>query len=310
MFAENIQSGDGKPRFALVSVPIWYGVGKRGTEFGPAVLRKFFLDEKLRTKGVKIIGWYDVVPDAVKSHDSGCGKVKYESEIFYTHNSTFRLLRGFLGQGIVPIILGGDHTISIASVAAHAITAGSAAKIGVIWIDAHGDVHTPDTSPTGNVHGMPLAILLGHGTEKLLEIGGDFQRKVYPQNVVHIGANSIEDEEAAFFTRHRIPFFPKKEIDTPVGFARACDAITALGKRVQTVVVSIDMDAFDKKDAPGVHYQNPDGIDREKALLLFEHIKTTCCIGGIDIAEFVRRKDKSGKTIQLLHDILACLMVS
>lgn len=298
----------GEKKFALVSVPLWYGAGKHGTEFAPAAFKKFCLDDKLRAQGIKIVGWYQVGVDRVKNKDSVSGKARYESEILYTLKSAFRLIKGFLEQGVIPIVLGGDHTVSIADIAAQAIFLGGARKVGVIWFDAHGDVHTPDTTLSGKFHGMPLAIVLGHGSEKFVEIGGEFGTKVCPKNVVHIGANSLEDAEIDFFNKQRISLFSKKEIETDDGFRKVCNAIIELGKRVESVVVSIDFDGFDKKDAPAVHHQNENGIPLVTAFRLFDCIKAHCNIGGVDIAEMVPRKDRDGKTVQLGYNILRGLL--
>lgn len=299
----------GEKKFAIVSLPVWYGAGKPGTESGPEAFQEFGLDDKLRAQGVKVVGWYQAVPDPIKSTDAGSGKVKYEKEIFHSLNSAFRLIRILLQDGVIPIVLGGDHTISIASVGAQASYVGGAPKVGVIWFDAHGDVHTHETSPSGNAHGMPLALLLGHGSEQLTDVGGEFRMKAYPHNVVHLGSNSVEPAEIEFFSKHHIPYFSKKDLDTDEGFERAKNSIVALGKSVEAVNVSIDADVFDQKDAPGVHYRNPDGSPKAKIFELLRHTKKTCCVGGIDVAELIREKDIDSKTVALLHEALLCLLV-
>lgn len=303
----SVPSDNGK-KFVFVSVPIWYGAGKRGTEYGPAALKKFGLEEKLRAQDLKIAGWCQVDPEPIKSADSSL--LNYELEIAFTQRGVFRIVNGLLLQGYIPIVVGGDHTEAIGHIAGQAIHVGAARKIGVIWIDQHFDAHTPETSPSKHIHGMPLAVLLGHGSKKLKDVGGQFDTKVYPQNVVHIGGGSWEPKEMELFIKQRISFFPKKELDTAEGFARMLAAITKLAKKVETIVVTIDMDAFDKKDAPGVHFPYEDGITRVQARALFNHIKTYCPnIGGIDIAELVRRKDKGNKTVSLVYDILTWLLV-
>ncbi len=291
---------------ALVSVPLWYGAGKRGTEHGPRALKDFELDEKLRLRGIRNTGWCEVVPDRIKSPKLA-KTTHYESELVFTLKNVFRMVSGLLFQKYIPLVFGGDHSLSIATIAAQARHLGGVPKIGVIWFDAHGDAHTPETSPTGNIHGMPLAVLLGHGSENLKGIGGEFNLKVYPHNVVHLGGNSVE--EVVFFSKNRVPFFSKKDLDTDEGFAAAKDAIIKLGQRVDVVIVSIDLDGFDKKDAPGVHFQNEDGVPREKAFQLLDCAKANCKIGGVDIVELVRSKDIGGKTVTLVYEVLLALLV-
>lgn len=306
-YDDSAPSGNGK-RFIFVSVPTWYGAGKRGTEYGPAAFKKFGLEEKLRLQGLKMTGWCQVDPEPIRSANSSA--LNYESEIAFTERGVFRIVNGLLLQGYTPIILGGDHTVSIGSISAHAIHAGAARKVGVIWIDAHGDVHTPDTSLSKHIHGMPLAVLLGHGSKKLIATGEGFHPKVFPYNIVHIGGNNFEDEEIKFFAQHQIPVFSGVEISTDEGFTRACTAITKLGGRIPQIVVSIDMDAFDETIAPGVHARNKNGITREKAIALFDHIKAHCHVAGIDIAEIVPQKDRGHKTIELAYDFLLRLLAS
>jgi arginase len=300
MFSKNI---------VLVSIPEWRGAGRRGTELTPKAFEKFGLIKKLQGAGVKIGAWYQGNLDTKGEYTETKG-IKHEAAIVDTLQNSFFLLRCLIEEENVLVVLGGDHTISVASIAAQIAHAGNdSSKVGVIWIDAHGDVHTPETTPSGNIHGMPLAVALGYGTVELTQIGGRYLRAMRPGNVVHLGANNLEPEEGMFFTKHHIPFFPQKELDTDAGFAHACCAITQLGKRVGRIVVSIDMDGLDETIAPGVHARNKNGITREKALALLDHIKSHCNVVGIDIAEIVTQKDKGHKTVELAYDFLLRLLI-
>lgn len=287
----------------MIAVPTWYGAGKTGTERAPEAFEKFDVAGKLRAQGIKNRGWVAIVPEGVKT--GGSEKARYEREIFYTQRNLYLQVDGFLALGKFPIVFGGSHDISIGSIAVQAKYAGGANKLGIIWIDAHLDAHTPETSPSGNIHGMPLAILLGHGSDLLKNVGGQFDRKAYPHNVVHIGANSWEPAEMEFFLKHKIPFFTQAEISTAQGFARMCAAITDLSKRVERIAVSIDADAFDKSIAPGVHLQNDNGISEDQADALAHHIGTCPNIGGIDVAEVVPENDRDDKTVRLMYDLVS-----
>lgn len=293
-------------KYIIIDVPTWYGAGKMGTELAPDAFRKFCLADKLRTKGIKIAGESVALSEDIKGENSK--ENHYEEEIYYTQKNVFRGVAGCLFLGYFPLVIGGPHEISIGSVTAQTTSAGGANKLGIIWIDAHLDAHTPETSPFGNIHGMPLRVLLGEGSERLKGIGGQFDRKAYPRNVVHIGANSWELAEIEFFAKHKIPFFPKTEIDTTEGFARMCAAITDLSARVEVVAVSIDADAFHKTIAPGVHLQNENGISEEMAYALARHIRTCPNIGGIDVAEVVPGNDSEGKTVQFMYNFLSELL--
>lgn len=300
MFSKNI---------VLVSMPEWRGAGRRGTELAPKAFEKFGLREKLEAEGIKIGAWYQGNLHAKGEYTETKG-IKYEAEIVGMLQDSFFLLRCLIEGENVLVVLGGDHTISVASIAAQIAHAGNdASKVGVIWIDAHGDVHTPETTPSGNIHGMPLAVALGYGNVELTQIGGRYFRTMFPGNVVHLGANNLEPEEVEFFERRKIAAFSATEISTDEGFARACGAIAQLGKRVERVVVSIDMDAFSETIAPGVHARNKNGITRERAAALFDYIKSHCHMAGIDIAEIVPRKDRAHKTVELAYDFLLRLLI-
>lgn len=291
-------------KICIVSIPEWRGAGRHGTERAPEAFEKFGLREKLEARGVEIVGSYQVNPIRFPHKNKETANIKYEAEIVDTVRSSFSLLRHFTGGGNVLVVLGGDHTVSIASVAAQVGCAGN--DVGVVWIDAHGDVHTPETTPSGNVHGMPLAVLLGYGST---EFTNTFGRGVLPRNVVHIGANNLEPEEVEFFTKHKIPFFPQEELNTDIGFARMLQALVDLGKKAKSIIVSVDMDAFEETLAPGVHARNKNGIRKEKALAIFDCIKSHCRVVGVDIAEIVPHKDRGHKTVELAYDFLVQLLV-
>ncbi len=291
--------------FVLLAVPTWYGAGKMGTETAPEAFKKFQLDEKLRAKGIKNLGWFDVVPEGIKP---GGETTNYEKGVFYTQRNLYLQALGFLRLGKCPLVFGGDHTTAIGSIAAQTAYLGGARKLGLIWIDAHLDAHTLETSDSKHIHGMPLAILSGHGSEKLTSIGGEFLQKVYPQNIIHIGANSWEPAEMEFFLKHKIRFFPQKEVKTDEGFSRMCAAVTELSKNVEAIALSIDADAFDISVAPGVHLPSNPGISEKTAYALARHLKTCPNIGGIDVSEIVPAKDPEGKTIQFMYNFIVELL--
>jgi arginase len=204
----------------------------------------------------------------------------------------------------LPIVIGGDHSCAIGtwSGITHALHKINQ-DVGIIWIDAHMDAHTPQTSLSGNIHGMPVATLLGHGYKEFLNILGSTP-KIKPENIVLIGIRSFEDDEAIFLNKHGVQIYYNYDV-TKFGlnniFVKSWDE---LSNRVNNIGLSIDLDGFDPKFTPGVSTLEPDGIDFNKFLLALEKIDLNKII-GIEITEGNAKIDPNGITMKCIIDILA-----
>ncbi|CAN5731381.1 arginase [soil metagenome] len=236
----------------ILGVPMDLGAGRRGVDMGPSALRLAKLASVLTGLGHNLTDLGNVtlpVPEAVPN-TNGLHYLEYIAEACRQTCCTLR----DLPTSAFPIVLGGDHSISMGSVAGVA----HSSRTGVLWIDAHTDVNTPATSPSGNIHGMPLAHLLGQGDERLLDIWGG-GAAVRPEDVVFIGLRSVDEGERDFIRGHGVKAFTMKEIDRR-GIAEVAEEALAHLSKVDKLHVSFDADALDPSVAPGVGTPVPGGL--------------------------------------------------
>ena len=203
-----------------------------------------------------------------------------------------------IAAGDVPIFLGGDHSIALGTVAA----ASEKDQIGVLWIDAHGDFNTPETSPSGNIHGMPLAALTGTGVPEMVDLGRP-GTKVAAQNVMLIGIRDLDPQERVALRGSGAGVYTMREIDDRGIGPVAREALSRLS-HLSRVHVSLDMDALDPGEAPGVGTPVSGGLSYREAHLLMEIISETVTVGSIDVVEINPILDHSNRTAELATELL------
>ena len=279
------------------------GAGRRGVDMGPSALRLAKLAATLEAIGhdVDDLGNISSPVQESQAKQTPSEKLHFVHEIARTCQLTCEKLEA-IPEDVRPIILGGDHSMSMGSVA------GVAAKgrTGVLWIDAHADVNTPDSSPSGNIHGMPLAHLLGEGDERLLNIWGG-KPVIAAEDLVFIGLRSVDKGEKAFLKRHGIRTFTMTDIDKQ-GMAKVVEqAITQLSKHSR-VHVSFDADALDPSVAPGVGTPVPGGLSYREAHLLMEMLAEAKIVTSLDLVEVNPILDTQNKTAQIMVEMTASLM--
>ncbi|SFS88525.1 arginase [Marininema halotolerans] len=264
----------------IVGVPMDLGADRRGVDMGPSAIRYASVQEKLSMLGfdVKDIGNLQV--PTPETYDAGENQLKYLSEITSVSEELTQILDDIVSDGRFPLVLGGDHSIAIGTVAG---VAKRRQRLGLIWFDAHGDLNTADTSPTGNIHGMPLAVSLGIGHPDLVNIGG-FAPKVHPENIVVIGARSLDEGERQLIRDKGIRVFTMHDIDR-MGMGRVIEeSIAIVTDGTDGVHLSLDLDGMDPKDAPGVGTPVPGGISYRESHLAMEMLSNA---GILTSAEFV-----------------------
>ncbi len=259
-----------KQRIRLMGVPMDLGADRRGVDMGPSGIRIAGVAAALRALGHAVIDAGDVPVPAPETRDPGDVKAKYLEEIRIACDRLREQVRDALDDGEVPVVMGGDHSIAIGTVAGVAEHFRSRSeRVGVIWVDAHADMNTPDSSPTGNVHGMPLSTLLGFGARSLVELGG-FHPKVEPRHVALIGIRNLDDTEKEIVRRSGVHAYTMREIDER-GMGKVVEeAIARVGDGTAGFHVSFDLDGMDPLDAPGVGTPVRGGIDWREANLLME----------------------------------------
>ena len=269
----------------IIGVSLDLGGNRRGVDMGPSAFRIAGLGERLTALGVSVVDAGDLVAPIPEIKSSGDPTKKYIREIARVCEKLYKTSLGALEKGALPLVLGGDHSLASGSVAATADYLRRSNKpIGLIWVDAHGDMNTPLSSNSGNVHGMPLAALLGPEPAELSRIGG-FSPKVLPEHTVLIGLRNLDEREKEIVRQSRVHVFTMKDIDR-AGIAAVVEQALALaGAGTAGVHVSFDLDVCDPSIAPGVGTPVKGGLDYREAHMVMEIIADSGLLQALDLVE-------------------------
>jgi arginase len=269
----------------VLGVPMDLGSGRRGVDMGPSAIRIAGVSEKLRELGHKIVDEGDIDIKNMEEIRIGDTRARYLKEITRASKLLARHVETMLAKGRFPLILGGDHSIAVGTISGIAAFARKKRKkIGVLWIDAHGDMNTPSTSPSGNVHGMPLASVLGYGPSDLKTVGGRFE-KVDPANVALVGVRSLDEGERKFIENTGVNVFTMADIDRQGIHRIMKKAISKVTNGTDFVHVSFDLDSVDPTIAPGVGTPVKGGLDYREAHLIMESINEARVMTSLEIVE-------------------------
>lgn len=284
---------------SILGVPLGYGASMAGVDIGPAALRVARLNQRIGGLGYLVHDLGDMRLERPQSLPGPSEKLKYVREISNACEELARDVEGILKADELPLVLGGDHSIAIGSFAGVASHYKKQQKtVGLIWFDAHADMNTPETTPSGNIHGMPLAALLGYGAPELVNVGG-FAPKLDPQLCAHVGARDIDPGEKELINRLGMRFFTMREIDERG--MRACmdDAIAIASRGTAGYAVTFDVDVLDPGDAPGSGTLVRGGITYREAHLGMEKIADAGGMRSLEIVEINTALDVNNKTAEL-----------
>jgi arginase len=273
------------PSVHIIGVSLDLGGNRRGVDMGPSAFRIAGLAERLSALGVTVVDDGDLVAPIPEVKSSGDPTKKYIREITRVCEKLYKASLTALEKGAIPLVLGGDHSLAAGSVAATAEFVRRDSKaLGLIWVDAHGDMNTPASSTSGNVHGMPLAALLGQEPAELSKIGG-FSPKVLPEHTVLIGIRNLDEREKEIVRASRVHFFTMKDIDRS-GIASVVEqALAIAGKGTGGVHVSFDLDVCDPTIAPGVGTPVKGGLDYREAHMVMEMVADSGLMRALDLVE-------------------------
>ena len=280
------------------------GASRRGVDMGPSAIRIAGLRERLRALGWDCEDLGDVPVPIPETRHHGSRHAKYLSEIAETCRSLHRKVLGTVRKGILPVVLGGDHAIAcgtVAGVAGAYRTSGR--RIGIVWFDAHADLNTPRTSPSGNIHGMPLAVLLGQGPKALTEIGG-FVPKILPRNAALLAQRELDPPERALIRRLGLRCFTMKDIDARGLRACVLDAIEVASRGTAGFHASFDMDAMDPATAPGVGTPVKGGLSYREAHLAMELLADSGGLKSFELTEVNPVLDRMNETAVLAAELV------
>ena len=284
----------------IIGVPLDLGGGRRGVDMGPSAFRIAGLGDRVGGLGYAVVDKGDLaapIPETRKQRDE---RKKYIDDIAKVCQELYQLSLASLDEGAMPLVLGGDHSLAAGSVAASAEWAKKVRKlpIGLLWVDAHGDMNTPATSLSGNVHGMPLAALVGDEPAELSKIG-TFSPKVQPAHTVIIGVRNLDEREKISVRDSHVHVFTMKDIDRQ-GIASIVEqAVNLAGNGTAGIHVSFDMDVCDPLIAPGVGTPVKGGLDYREAHMVMEIVADSGLLTALDLVEVNPTLDIQNTTAQL-----------
>jgi arginase len=290
----------------MIGVPLDMGASRRGVDMGPSAVRVAGLEARLEVLGHRVTDGGNIRVEIAETQAMGSRNARYLKEIAETCARTAEAVAAALEAGATPLVLGGDHSLAAGSVAGVAEFYRRQNKtIGLVWLDAHSDINTPETSPSGNVHGMPLAALLGLGPGPLSNICG-FSPKVSAENAVLIGLRDIDAAERENLRRAGMTeVYTMRDIDERGMRAVMEEALRAAGRGTAGYHVSLDMDWIDPEVAPGVGTPVRGGATYREAHLAMEIIADHGRLLGLEIVEVNPVIDEHNRTADLAVE-LAC----
>jgi arginase len=288
-----------KKAVSFLGVPLGYGASMAGVDMGPAALRVARLHQRIARLGYSVQDLGDMRLERPQTFPEVDDKLKYVREISNACEQLAVEVETILEKDQFPLILGGDHSIAIGSFAGVVSHYKKQDKtIGLIWFDAHADMNTPETTPSGNIHGMPLSALLGYGAPELTNVGG-FSPKLDPQLCAHVGARDIDPGERELIRKLGIRFFTMREIDERG--MRACmdEAIAIAARGTGGYAVTFDVDVLDPGDAPGSGTLVRGGLTYREAHLAMEKIAEAGGMCSLEMVEINTALDVNNKTAEL-----------
>jgi arginase len=286
-------------KIRIIGVPMDLGQSRRGVDMGPSALRVAGLQARIKQLGHQVEDIGNIQVKQAEEMSYGEKRAKYMQEISETCKDIAATTEKSLTEGFLPVVLGGDHSIA-AGVAAG--VAGFYRKqkrqIGYLWLDAHGDMNTPESSPSGNVHGMPLAAIMGFGAAELVDLMG-FKPKAEPGNIVVVGARDLDAQERKIAKKSGVHVFTMRDIDERGMREVMSEALKYATDDTGGVAVSLDMDFVDPSDAPGVGTPVRGGVTYREAHLAMEMIADSEAMVSLEVVEINPVIDEHNRTALL-----------
>lgn len=291
-------------RIAILGAPLDLGAGRRGVDMGPSALRLAGLGPRVAQLGYTVEDLGNVFVEQQESTPSGPASAKYLPQISSACAALADMVDRAIREDRFPLVLGGDHSVATGTVAGVCNAYRQRQqKIGLIWIDAHADMNTPETSPSGNVHGMPLACCIGDGPPELTRIFG-YAPKVEPRNVVLIGIRDVDLSERSHVRKSGVNVFTMRDIDER-GLREVMEQALALaGTGTAGIHLSFDMDAVDPDEAPGVGTPVRGGITYREAHLAMEIICDSASLTSMEVVEVNPVLDSANRTALLAVELV------
>src|SRR3990172_4020030 len=284
----------------IVGVACGAGARNKACEAGPDAVRAGGLASRLQMRGLSA-AWHETIRPREAGHDDSLQVVKTVCQ------NLAQRTRAIVAHGGLPVVVGGDHSCAIGTWKGVASALRARGPLGLIWIDAHMDAHTPQTTPSGALHGMPLACLLGHGEPRLTALGGGIT--LQPQYLCLIGVRSYESMEAALLRQLGVRIYYMYEVARR-GLATVLrEAVAAVSTGTAGFGITLDLDALDPRDAPGVSTPVAGGIRSRELAAAFECVTAHSALAAIEIAEFNPQRDRNGRTAAAGAQLLDAMLI-
>uniref|UniRef100_Q023Q4 Arginase n=1 Tax=Solibacter usitatus (strain Ellin6076) TaxID=234267 RepID=Q023Q4_SOLUE len=293
-----------RSHIAIIGAPLDLGQDRRGVDMGPSALRVASLNARIASLGYEVEDWGNIHVEQKEALPEGHPRAKYLVQIAAASKLLAARVDDALTQSLMPLVLGGDHSVAIGTVtgvARHYRDRGQ--SIGLIWLDAHADMNTPDSSPSGNIHGMPLACIVGCGPPELADLGG-FRPKVAPCNTVIVGLRDVDAAEKPQVRDSGVRAFTMRDIDERGLRAVMDEAIRAASDGTAGIHLSLDMDFCDPADAPGVGTPVRGGATYREAHLAMEMICDSRRVMSMEVVEVNPVIDEKNRTADFAVELI------
>lgn len=296
----------------ILGVALDHGAGRRGVGMGPDALRLAQLGDSLEKVGVTVVDLGDIEVRGPETEEMGSPKARYLGVVEKACRELADAVAGTLRAGQLPLVIGGDHSVAIGTISGVSTvlrerTGESPPDFGVLWFDAHADINTPDSSPSGNIHGMPVACLLGKGPSELTKIGYDGP-KIRPERLVQIGLRELDPAEKRRLRESKIHTYTMTDIDRR-GMGRVLEEAIGLATRgTDHLHVSFDIDVLDPSVAPGTGTSKKGGLTYREAHLALEMVAETGLLRSFELVEVNPVLDRENMTAQLAVGLICSAM--
>jgi arginase len=287
----------------IIGVPLDLGAGRRGVDMGPSACRIAGLNDQVAALGRTVIDKGNLAAPIRETQDAADHRKKYIEPIAHVCHLLYESSLASLSDGALPLVLGGDHSLGAGSVAASArwLRESAGKPLGLIWVDAHGDINTPETTTSGNVHGMPLAALLGREPRELARIGDS--PSVVAEHTVLVGIRNLDEDEKAQIRASGVHVFTMKDIDREGIAAIAERAIEIASTGTGGLHVSFDMDVCDPAIAPGVGTPVKGGLEYREAHMVMELVADSRRLIALDLVEVNPTLDVRNATAEFATEL-------
>ncbi len=285
---------------ALTNVHLDLGAGRRGTDMGPSALHVAGLVPAIRKLGHTVDDFESIGTPSFEERAHGDSSARFLDEIVRVCHRLSERCEAAVDAGRFPLVLGGDHSIAVGTISGMARAyRRRGERLGVVWVDAHADMNTPDSSPSGNIHGMPLACLLGHGPAALTTGMVPDGPALNPEDVVIIGARDVDPAEVPLVRELGVRVYTMSELDARGTAACLREAFAHVQRHTTGVHLSFDLDGVDPTEAPGVGTPVPGGLNLRESHLVCEWAAETGRLVGMEMVELNPTRDVRNKTGEL-----------